>query len=411
MQRDVLEYIAACPNCAQGKPSNRPPSGHLHPLPIPRRPWSHIALDFITGLPESEGNTVVLTVVDRFSKSVHYIPLPKLPTAKETAQLLVQHVFRIHGLPTSVVSDRGPQFTSRFWKAFCTLIGATVDLSSGFHPQTNGQTERANQHLETTLRCIVSQNPSSWSQVLPWVEYAHNSLPVSSTGLSPFQVCFGYQPPLFPSQEEEILVPSAQAYVRRCHRTWQRARAQLLRFSAHQKDQADRRRSAAPRYRIGQQVWLSSRNLPLRTISRKLTPRFVGPFPLSKIINSSAVRLQLPRTLRRIHPTFHVSCIKPVRTSTLAPPTNPPPPPRLVDGEEVYTVKKLLKSRRRGRGIWYLVDWEGYGPEERSWVPSRDIYDPTLIREFHHLHPDQPSRTPGGVRRGGGTVMDSAGAS
>lgn len=122
------------------------------------------------------------------------------------------HVFRIHGLPTSVVPDKLPQFTSHFWKAFCTLTGASVQLSSGFHLQSNGQTKRANRHLETAL--------SSWSQVLPWVEYTHNSLPVSSTGLSPFQVSFGSQPPLFPSQEEEILVSPAQAFIHKCQRMW-----------------------------------------------------------------------------------------------------------------------------------------------------------------------------------------------
>ena len=112
-----------------------PTSGLLKPLPIPRRPWSHIALDFVTGLPPSDGNTTILTVVDRFSKSVHLVPLPKIPSAKRTASLVMLHVFKYHGLPVDVVSDRGPQFTSHFWKAFCTLIGASVSLSSGYHPQ------------------------------------------------------------------------------------------------------------------------------------------------------------------------------------------------------------------------------------------------------------------------------------
>ncbi|KAJ7992780.1 hypothetical protein DPEC_G00282250 [Dallia pectoralis] len=114
-----------------------------------------------TSLPESEGNTVILTVVDRFSKLTHFVPLPKLPSARGTADLLVREVFRIHGLPCDVVSDRGPQFSSAVWKAFCTAIGATVSMSSGFHPQTNGQAERMNQKLETTLRCLVSSKPTS----------------------------------------------------------------------------------------------------------------------------------------------------------------------------------------------------------------------------------------------------------
>ncbi|KAG1944952.1 retrotransposable element [Pimephales promelas] len=202
--------------------------------PVPSRPWSHIALDFIPALPPSQGNTVVLTVVDRFSKAAHFIPLPKLPLAKETAVTIVNHVFRLHGLPIDVVSDRGPQFVSKFWREFCKLLGATVSLSSGFHPQSNGQTERANQDLERTLRCLVSKNPSSWSQQLSMVEYAHNTLPVSSTGLSPFECSVGYQPPIFPSLESEVAVPSAHAFIQRCHRTSTRARETLLQVGAHQ---------------------------------------------------------------------------------------------------------------------------------------------------------------------------------
>ncbi len=191
MARDIREFVLACSVCAWGKTSNRPPEGLLQPLSVTLRPWSHIALDFIIALPPSLGNTVVLTVVDRFSKAAHFIPLPKLPSAKETAATVVNHVFRIHGLPADVVSDRGPQFVSKFWIEFCRLLGATVSLSSGFHPQTNGQTERANQDLERVLRCLVTQNPTSWCQQLSWVEYTHNSLPVSSTGLSPFECSLG----------------------------------------------------------------------------------------------------------------------------------------------------------------------------------------------------------------------------
>ena len=118
MAEETKGFVAACSICARGKSSHRAPAGLLRPLPVPHRPWSHIAVDFVTGPPPSDGNTVVLTIVDSFSKAVHFVPLSKLPSALETANLLVLQVFRLHGIPQDIVSDLGPQFSSRVWKAF-----------------------------------------------------------------------------------------------------------------------------------------------------------------------------------------------------------------------------------------------------------------------------------------------------
>ncbi|KAJ0059379.1 hypothetical protein NL108_016159 [Boleophthalmus pectinirostris] len=197
LDEDTRDFVNACQVCNQSKSMHQAPAGHLLPLPVPHRPWSHISLDFVSGLPVSSGHTTILTVVDRFSKMAHFIPLAKLPSAKETAELMLQHVFRLHGLPTDIVTDRGPQFTSIFWREFCLLLGATVSLSSGYHPQSNGQTERINQQMETVLRCMASRNPSSWSQQLLWVEYSHNTLKSSATGFPHFNVLMGTSHPCF----------------------------------------------------------------------------------------------------------------------------------------------------------------------------------------------------------------------
>ncbi|KAI2648258.1 Transposon Tf2-9 polyprotein [Labeo rohita] len=155
-------------------------------LASPNRPWSHLGVDFMTDLPPSDGNTCILVIVDRFSKSCCLIPLKGLPTAFETAECLFNQVFRHYGIPEDIVSDRGPQFISRVWKAFFKLLGVTVSLSSGYHPQTNGQTERKIQDVGRFLRTFCHGHQNSWNQFLGWAEYAQNSLRQPSTGLTPF---------------------------------------------------------------------------------------------------------------------------------------------------------------------------------------------------------------------------------
>ncbi|KAL2095577.1 hypothetical protein ACEWY4_007725 [Coilia grayii] len=204
LEREVREYVQACPVCNRNKTSNRPPAGLLQPLPVPSRPWSYISLDFVTGLPASEGKTVILTVVD-----------------------------------------------SR----------------------------------------------------LVWVEYAHNFLTCSATGMSPFQCVYGYQPPLFPSQEGEASCPSVLANAHRCRRTWARARVALRRVVASYSAGANRHRTPAPAYRVGQRVWLSTKDLPVRVESWKLAARFLGLFVVERVISPTAVCLWLPTTMR-VHPTF-----------------------------------------------------------------------------------------------------------
>uniref|UniRef100_A0A8C6NK09 Gypsy retrotransposon integrase-like protein 1 n=1 Tax=Nothobranchius furzeri TaxID=105023 RepID=A0A8C6NK09_NOTFU len=395
---DVKSYISGCHTCAQQKGDNRPPAGLLNPLPIPSRPWSHIALDFVCGLPDSHGFNTILTIVDRFSKACHLVPLKSLPSSVVTAKLLVKLVFRLHGIPDEILSDRGPQFISRVWKELTETLGARVALTSGFHPQTNGQCECMNQELGAMLRCVCSAHPSTWGSHLAWVEYAHNSHISTATGQSPFESSISYQPSLFPLQSP--VTSTVPQFLRGARRAWSTTRAALDHTARRNQLLADRQRRPAPVYSLGQGVWLSSKDIPLKATTQKLTPRFIGPFKIKAVPTPSSVCLDLPRSLR-VHPVFHVSLVKPLVSSPLCPTPAPPPPARLYNRGLVYTVSRILDSCPCGRGVQYLVDWEGHGPEERSWVPHSFIEDPSLIRDVEAAS----ARMPGGVRWGRGGLL------
>ncbi|XP_063782381.1 uncharacterized protein LOC134932160, partial [Pseudophryne corroboree] len=192
--KDVDQWVRACDICARNKTPRGVPVGPLHPLSIPSKPWTHISMDFVVDLPKSSGMTAIWVVVDRFSKMAHFVPLVGLPSARRLSELFMLHVVRLHGLPLDVVSDRGSQFVAKFWRAFCSDLQISVSLSSGYHPQSNGQTERVNQSLEQFLRCYVSKCQTDWVAHLSMAECAYNNAAHSATGISPFLCVYGHHP-------------------------------------------------------------------------------------------------------------------------------------------------------------------------------------------------------------------------
>ncbi|KAL1920728.1 uncharacterized protein VTP21DRAFT_11363 [Calcarisporiella thermophila] len=174
------------------------PAGLLQPLPIPTRRWEQISMDFIFQLPKTKrGFDAILVIVDRLTKRAHFIPTTTNASAVEVAEIFMQNIFKLHGLPAHIISDRDPQFTSRFWKALFEKLGTRLAMSTAFHPQTDGQTERTNRTLEEMLRCYVNYKQDNWDTQLHIAKFAYNNASSASTGISPFLFDTG-QPPMTP---------------------------------------------------------------------------------------------------------------------------------------------------------------------------------------------------------------------
>ena len=393
LQSDVEQFVRSCDTCGRAKAPRHRKFGELQPLPTPEHPWESISMDFITDLPISEGHTAILVVVDRLTKMSHFIPLAQLPTAEQTAESVVRNVFKLHGLPKTIISDRGPQFASKFWQRFMELLGVKVKLSTAFHPETDGQTERVNQTLEQYLRCFVNYQQDNWAALLPLAEFTYNNTLHASTRHSPFFANYGRHPSFDPRIPGEIRVPQAEDRITSIAQALEELKQHLQRAKDTYKYYADKKRQPGPDFQVGDEVWLLSRNVSTARPSKKLDNKRLGPFAIDQKLSEHVYRLDLPPTLG-IHPVFHVSLLEPHVRNCFPNRDQPPPPPVIVEGELEYEVNEILDSRVTRGKVYYLVDWKGYGPEDRSWEPEENVEGNVQVQVFHQRYPRKPRPTP-----------------
>ena len=322
---------------------------------------------------------------------VHLIPTHDTVSSEGIARIYRDNVWKHHGFPLAVISDRGPQFSSQFMRSLLSLLNISPLLSSAYHPQTDGQTERVNQDAEQYLRLFVNYQQDDWSDWLSLAEFAYNNRQHSATGHSPFFLNNGRHPHIPTMRPSPSSYPLVEAFQRHMQEVRDSAKLALERAALDMKKYADYHRSSAPTYSIGDKVWLDASHLKTNRPTKKLDDKRLGPFSIAKIISPTAVRLTLP-TQWNIHPVFHVSLIRPAQEDhSLHPNPHPRPPPDLVDNEEHYEVKAILNSRPHGRGLQYLVHWKGYPPSERSWIPWEDAEGSLeLIHAFHRRYPNKP---------------------
>jgi len=388
----VKRFVTTCDTCQRNKYSRHKPFGLLQPLPVPDTPWSSISMDFITQLPTSAGFTSIFVVVDRLTKMAHFAPSHDNVDAAGVVSLLMDQVVTAHGLPDDIVSDRGPVFTAQFTRAFMEALNVKQNLSTAFHPQSDGQTERTNATLEQYLRCFINYQQDNWSQLLPLAQFCYNNTVHSSTNQTPFFALYGYHPRFnvhIPRVQKNT--PEAKERLAVLKRTQEDLKFHIESAQESQARFHDQNAQPAPNFAPGDLVWLVRKHIRTARPSSKLDSTKLGPFKIVGPVGSRAFRLNLPQSMRRVHPVFHVSLLEPHLNNDIDGRVAPPPPPIEVTGDVEWEVEAILDSKMiRGR-LKYFVDWKGFPPSERSWEPLQNLeHCPELLDAYHQRYPDKP---------------------
>jgi len=348
MRKQVDQYVRNCHSCQRSRTSRHATFGVFRPVSVPEKPWEDISRYFVVGLPECEGFNAVWVVVDRLSKMRHCIPIHTTIDAIGLAKLFLRQVVRPQGLPKTIVSDRGPQFTSTFWGQICNRLGIHRRMSTAFHPQTDGQTELMNAGMEQYLRVFINHQHDDWVQWLPLAEFAANNGMPESTKCTPLFAVLGVDPLMSfagePTQERDqrrCESDQVQATMQPVH---EHLRVEMRWSQAIQEECANRERIPAPNIQPGSMVLLDARNVRTTRPTRKLDWKRLGPCRLKEKVSRYAYKLELPASIR-IHRVQPISLLDPVVEDPLEGQVVLPPPPVEVDVEEEYQVACVEDSR------------------------------------------------------------------
>jgi hypothetical protein len=408
ISKAVHEYVSTCDACQRHKAVNQKPMGLLQPLKIPEARWATVTMDLITKLPKTKRqHDAVVVFVDKLTKMVHYAPTKVTVTAPQLAKVFFDTVFRHHGLPTTIVSDRDSKFTGQFWQELFKLCGTKLAMSTAYHPQTDGQTERANRTLEEMLRAYISSQHDDWDEHLPAVEFAYNNSVNPSTGHTPFYLNYGAHPRVpstLVNPRPSTSNPTATQFARRIQDVLDQARQLMSKAQETQAHHANRRRRDWE-FKVGDEVLLSTADIKLKKKgqSGKLLPKFIGPFKITRVAGRNAYQLQLPESLKRLHPVFNISRLRAYKPNDLvkfpAREKLDRPPPLLEDEDEGYEVESVLDKCRirakNGRYVdWYLVKWSGYPVSDATWKQGAHLKPPhagegvwEFVSAYNTAHP------------------------
>ncbi|EGG22119.1 hypothetical protein DFA_04237 [Cavenderia fasciculata] len=382
LHSSIVKFIGSCDICQRSNKCKA--KGFLTSLEIPQRNWMDISMDFMSLPTSKNGMDNLLVVVDRLSKMVHLMACTKEIDAVGTAKLLFNNVFRLHGLPSSIVSDRDPRFTSDLWSELMTAIGTKLKMSTPNRPQGDGQTEIYNKTIRKIMEKFQETHKENWDEHLTAVEFALNSFKQSSTKLSPFEINYGFEPTT-PSNIFNIHAIKDMDIKQMIDYFQKVARDNILSSQVEQARNYNKNRKEST-LKEGDEILLNRNKISdalLKQVvdSKKLIQDKIGPFKIVKKIGENTFEVDLPST-SRTHRVFNADYMElyikndndqfPDRTIQLD-----RPQAVLVDGEEEFVVEKILAKKLVGRNkkVQYFVLWKGYPIDEGSWVDHEQVED------------------------------------
>jgi hypothetical protein len=371
----ITEYIKGCATCQQNKNLTHRANIPLFRIPssIDAKPFSCVTMDLITGLPKSEGHDAILTIIDhRCSRGAVFLPCSTTITGAGIAKLYLEHMYRWFGLSQKIISNRDPRFTSHFGKSITQALEISRNLSTAFHPHTDGLSERKNQWVEQYL-WLICINQDDWSKWLPVATAVHNNTRNSSTGVAPNTLLLGWEPPLSLDQIIQTSNQKMEDYVTRFQKN------RLMAILALNKI-AQTETPITNKFTLGQCVWLEGKNLPLSHGTIKLSPKQYGPFTITKLVSPIASQLSLPASWN-IHLVFHNSLLTPFIETSAHGPNFTRSPPDLIEGEAEYEVEAIRNHCYFGKNksLQYLLKWKGYPEADNTWESKDHLNAPDLL--------------------------------
>jgi hypothetical protein len=408
MLKHVHEYVQTCEICNRSKSTTSAPFGMLEAPQLPHIPFLSMSMDFIMTLPKDpiSGYDAILVVVDRFTKYVILIPTFTAVTGKGTAELLHRHVFTQFGFPGDIICDRDPRFTGKFFTEFCKYVGVLPSMSSGNHPQTDGQTERVNRVLEEMIRCHIDYSQTNLYNLLPDLQFALNDSVRPDTGISAFEALYGH-PPLRPvdlasTMYRQSTVKSLSDHLDQIRSTHLTVVDAFREIQAKYTYHANKLRRTIPldKFAIGDRVYVHSVNFTPPALrhqaSRKLKPKFYGPYPILTKVSETSYKLRMPGNVRT-HPVFHASQLKLHKSSTLFPDRGGQRvDPLTTHGVDTYKVEALLDKRSHRRKTQFLVKWVGYPICESTWEYGRQLIEDGFQEEITDFNANHKISTTNG---------------